>query len=47
MFQIFRHGSEIKTGYDTFQHVHSVTRKRDYRKLPGQREVGLSIVYKY
>ena len=41
LFQIFRHGAEIKTGYDTFQHFHSVERKRDYKRLPGQKKVTL------
>jgi len=37
-YKIFRHGSEITTGYNTFKHEHSVERKRDYAKLPGQKK---------
>lgn len=37
-FQIFRHGDEIKTGLQTFRHIHGKERKRDHAKLPGQRE---------
>ena len=37
-YEVVRHGDEIETGYETFRHIHGRDRKRDYIKLPGQRE---------
>lgn len=41
-YEVHKHGDEIKTGYETFKHIHGPSRKRDYVKLPGQKEAMFS-----
>eukprot|EP00794_Sanderia_malayensis_P005387 gene5387-6060_t len=45
-YKVQRHGMDITTGYNTFQHEHdSEKRPRDYKRLPGQKKVQFSRDY--